>query len=696
MCWYSGKNEHAIDRPFFTFLVLSAALALSSCALERNVRVVSHPPDAVVRIDGEKQDALTPLNIQLVWEGGEYDRGHEIVVEKEDYEPFQIVLTEQMAEVVEEDTWQIEADLKTLTETVSVRFSSDPRGVGVSIAGAPAVKLPTTIPVTFERMTSHSPWEKIQAVFSADRHETKTVTLDYESLVDDPTVYCGLELLRASVPVEFRTEPEAATIRIDDRKDYETPTKVYLAFERPSSQAEWSTVQVVAFKKNYTRVQRVLGYEEVRSNSRVYIDLDEVRREVPVNIDSNVKGALIKINNMEIGETPLRYIFKFARETGADEWSTHLLKISKERYRTAERREDFVPGETSPFTKIVTIDEAGKGEIVADLEEVRFLRTKLRRWDWYSIDGEIEEEIVLSEIGKKEQSAVSTFVEKNPNQPLMETRICVIGDGEKVIYSWPYRFPEGDEVYANLFINEKVGKTRFTDSPHREFDPMISPDMKWVYFCSNRLGQGRINIWSKSLTSKPPGLFKITDSRSSQVDSYPALSPDNKKMAFTRLLKGAKEPTIWVRFLDESKEMDLIAGTCPAWAQDSEKLAYVAPDPGNGKDKIWVFSISGGHPKQITQGNHRDRFPTWTPDGRFIVYASDQNINAEGQHHFDIWIIEMATGQTRALTSNGSYDSRPAVSADGKKVFFISNRGAEFEGEESLQICSIDLEQIPE
>jgi eukaryotic-like serine/threonine-protein kinase len=60
--------------------------------------------------------------------------------------------------------------------------------------------------------------------------------------------------------------------------------------------------------------------------------------------------------------------------------------------------------------------------------------------------------------------------------------------------------------------------------------------------------------------------------------------------------------------------------------------------------------------------------PTWSPDGRFIAYTSDQSGN------FDIWVQPVAGGRAVQVTSDQAADWQPAWSPDGNSLAFRSER----------------------
>jgi Tol biopolymer transport system component len=81
-------------------------------------------------------------------------------------------------------------------------------------------------------------------------------------------------------------------------------------------------------------------------------------------------------------------------------------------------------------------------------------------------------------------------------------------------------------------------------------------------------------------------------------------------------------------------------------------------------------------PVQLTTNTKsRESEPTWSADGKYIVYVSDEGKDSTGTPNNDIWIMRADGTQRRQLTTNGSDDITPVVDPHMRWIYFVSNRG---------------------
>lgn len=63
--------------------------------------------------------------------------------------------------------------------------------------------------------------------------------------------------------------------------------------------------------------------------------------------------------------------------------------------------------------------------------------------------------------------------------------------------------------------------------------------------------------------------------------------------------------------------------TNPTWSSDGQWIAYASDESGNMD--IWKKSISTGSVVQLTTGNDNETEPAWSPDGSMIAFSSDSD-----------------------------------------------------------------------
>jgi PfpI family intracellular protease len=98
------------------------------------------------------------------------------------------------------------------------------------------------------------------------------------------------------------------------------------------------------------------------------------------------------------------------------------------------------------------------------------------------------------------------------------------------------------------------------------------------------------------------------------------------------------------------------------------KIAFVL---GVGIDEeIYVIGTDGRNPKRLTENKSSDNYPTWSPDGAKIAFASDQDSSFVP----DIYVMDSNGKNLTRLTENKVYDSQPNWSPDGTKITFVSER----------------------
>ncbi len=170
---------------------------------------------------------------------------------------------------------------------------------------------------------------------------------------------------------------------------------------------------------------------------------------------------------------------------------------------------------------------------------------------------------------------------------------------------------------------------RLTDWAGTDEQPLYAPDGKAIFFVSDREGAER--LYRMDLATKAVRAITTEDSDISNL----ALTPDKAKVAF--------------------------------WRKGKEGGLYTVNVDGTGAKRI--FARPGAQPIDF-------RF---SPDGRWVAYAED--LKDSGFYYWDraknLFLLEVATGKARDVTGLSAQHSSPAWSPDGRYLYFASDRGGE-------------------
>src|SRR5215472_1482424 len=107
------------------------------------------------------------------------------------------------------------------------------------------------------------------------------------------------------------------------------------------------------------------------------------------------------------------------------------------------------------------------------------------------------------------------------------------------------------------------------------------------------------------------------------------------------------------------------------------KIAFVLDSfdrtTNHPRSNLWIASVDGRDPKQITSGNFDDSMPRWSPNGRFVAFSS----NRGGEPA--LWVADTDTGRLQMLTPwphTNSFISKSGEmltwSPDGAQIAFVA------------------------
>jgi TolB protein len=246
--------------------------------------------------------------------------------------------------------------------------------------------------------------------------------------------------------------------------------------------------------------------------------------------------------------------------------------------------DNLVSGETASRPILFTWDQAGSDDL-------------------YSIQPDGSDMAQLTDIAGEEQDASWS------------------PDGDYLVFV--YTFHGGGDLYAMDSSGSRP--LRLTDDEASDAHPVWSPDGRSIAFASNRDGDWEIYV----LDLYRPKVKQITSNQA--WDGFPAWSPDSRSLVFVSDRTGNYD--LFSAKVSGEEEVQLTtspyADTHPSWSPQGGEIAYTMGVPMGDSVQTSIAVLDLGdpaHPRQLTTGSPdqvRQRFPDWSPDGRWIVYASE-------------------------------------------------------------------------
>lgn len=171
------------------------------------------------------------------------------------------------------------------------------------------------------------------------------------------------------------------------------------------------------------------------------------------------------------------------------------------------------------------------------------------------------------------------------------------------------------------------------------------------------------------------------------------VSPDGRRIVFTSLKDGDLD--IYVMSVDGSgmKKLTHQIGYDggPWWSPDGKQIVYRAYHPTAptevtayrellaqrlvrpNKMDLWLMDADGRNQRQITHLGAASFGPSWTADGKRIIFSSNHHTNPR-LGNFDLFLINPDGTGLEQVTTAPTFDGFPMFSTDGKRVVWASNR----------------------
>jgi len=194
-------------------------------------------------------------------------------------------------------------------------------------------------------------------------------------------------------------------------------------------------------------------------------------------------------------------------------------------------------------------------------------------------------------------------------------------------------------------------------------EPRLSRDgRRLAVSIGSAVGTGMADLWVYDVRSRVGTRVMSTP----EHEFAPVWSPDASQIVYTA--GGAMTPNLR-RFTLGGEAEALLPHTglvqwSSDWSADGRFVVYSNRDPATGWD-VWILPLDTRKPKPLVQTPYNEHSATFSPDGRFIAFASDQS----GQ--LEVYVQPTSgPGERRRVSVAGG--TAPRWRRDGRELFYLS------------------------
>ncbi|MHC4549272.1 MAG: TolB family protein [Planctomycetota bacterium] len=426
---------------------------------------------------------------------------------------------------------------------------------------------------------------------------------------------------------------------------------------------------------------------------------------IPVRVETKPAGlpAVIKEGDKQVraGKPPLT-----VRVSKRDQYS---IEVKQEGYLPTVKKLDYPEAQKLPKadgeTRVLTVEV--KRKEFQDIEQLLIIYDRAR-----GFVGARKTVRAFTSIVERGGRAPTRLLEVPKDHGIRGIAMSPKGDhivfADAVVKSDPRAAGPGENAILKLkSCNLSAirlgggGVIQLTRQDFLDLDAYYTPDGRHLIFASNRRRPARADLLRVRSKARAGGVADVyIDTR-----DFTVLKPSmgsNEAIAFQLYPNRPEQRAsqVWTIGGPNEYPTQITEGIQPCISPDGKHIAFIGDRRISGEEgDLYVVRSDGTGQTQLTTNAKQIRdtyrksltprelartrwdyfypfaFPSWSPDGKYIVYTSMEGYDSTGRPNQDIWIMAVDGTDKTQLTTNGSVDTFPVVSPDGRHIVFLSNRG---------------------
>jgi serine/threonine-protein kinase len=188
--------------------------------------------------------------------------------------------------------------------------------------------------------------------------------------------------------------------------------------------------------------------------------------------------------------------------------------------------------------------------------------------------------------------------------------------------------------------------------------PRLSPDGQKIAYDSSGVREDRVWVYDLSRDTN-------SSLTSEGTVGFPIWAPDGSRLVFAWMEYGV--PNLFWQLFDGSSQMERLTTSeyqqfPGSWSSDGKTVAVVERHQDTGPD-IAVLEVRSGRMTPFLNSQFNERYPDFSPDGRWLAYASDESKRSE------VYVRPFpGPGMKLQVSSEGGVE--PLWARNGKQLFY--------------------------